>query len=273
MGKYDNLAALGDEAGDAVRQTIRAYHGSPHDFDKFDASKIGSGEGAQAYGHGLYFADEEDVAKHYRDTLAADNELPVPWPLSDEYAQAYREFLDTSTKFGEWDRLNSGRVGKEDNPFHIAQEKAVADFSDVRRRVDEAVKVPGKVYEVEIAHPSHSLSDLDATPGEQSPLVRRALEKLGLVRPGPITPSNNLSGYAAMRRLAEDHSPAGAAKSLLGEGVPGAMYLDGVSRARRDGTRNYVMFPGAEDSIRILRKYAIPGAVGTGVASQYEEER
>ena len=40
-----------------VVQGIRAYHGSPHDFDKFDLSKIGTGEGAQAYGHGLYFAE------------------------------------------------------------------------------------------------------------------------------------------------------------------------------------------------------------------------
>ena len=47
MGKYDNLAAMADEAGDAVRQTIRAYHGSPHDFDRFDASKLGTGEGNQ----------------------------------------------------------------------------------------------------------------------------------------------------------------------------------------------------------------------------------
>ncbi len=45
---------------------IKAYHGSPHDFDKFDLSKIGTGEGAQAYGHGLYFAENEGVAKSYK---------------------------------------------------------------------------------------------------------------------------------------------------------------------------------------------------------------
>lgn len=49
---------------------IRAYHGSPHDFDKFDLSKIGTGEGAQAYGHGLYFAENEAVARGYADALA-----------------------------------------------------------------------------------------------------------------------------------------------------------------------------------------------------------
>jgi hypothetical protein len=45
------------------------YHGSPHKFDKFDSSKIGTGEGVQAYGHGLYLADDPAIASHYRDAL------------------------------------------------------------------------------------------------------------------------------------------------------------------------------------------------------------
>ena len=53
----------------AYRPKITAYHGTPHDFDKFSMDAIGTGEGAQAYGHGLYFAESEDVAKGYRDTL------------------------------------------------------------------------------------------------------------------------------------------------------------------------------------------------------------
>ena len=40
-----------------------AYHGSPHKFDKFKTEAIGTGEGAQAYGHGLYLAESPDVAK------------------------------------------------------------------------------------------------------------------------------------------------------------------------------------------------------------------
>ena len=46
-----------------------AWHGSPHTFDKFSTSAIGTGEGAQAYGHGLYFAENEGVARGYRDAL------------------------------------------------------------------------------------------------------------------------------------------------------------------------------------------------------------
>ena len=46
------------------------WHGSPHKFDAFDASKIGTGEGAQAYGHGMYFAESPDVAKEYQKALS-----------------------------------------------------------------------------------------------------------------------------------------------------------------------------------------------------------
>lgn len=52
-----------------------AYHGSPHDFDEFKLNKIGTGEGAQSYGWGLYFAGSKEVAKHYRDSLSEDRLL------------------------------------------------------------------------------------------------------------------------------------------------------------------------------------------------------
>ena len=52
------------------------WHGSPHDFDKFELSKIGSGEGAQAFGHGLYFAENPNVAKGYQADLASAVNTP-----------------------------------------------------------------------------------------------------------------------------------------------------------------------------------------------------
>jgi hypothetical protein len=45
---------------------IRAYHGSPYDFDRFDMSKIGTGEGRQEYGHGLYFTRNPNLAEAYK---------------------------------------------------------------------------------------------------------------------------------------------------------------------------------------------------------------
>lgn len=53
----------------AVKQGIRAFHGSPHDFTAFDISKIGTGEGNQVYSHGLYFAEHEPVAQKYKEAL------------------------------------------------------------------------------------------------------------------------------------------------------------------------------------------------------------
>lgn len=47
------------------------WHGSPHKFNKFDSSKIGTGEGAQAYGHGLYLAEAPSVAQKYADDLSS----------------------------------------------------------------------------------------------------------------------------------------------------------------------------------------------------------
>ena len=44
-----------------------AWHGTPHKIQgAFDISKIGTGEGAQAYGHGMYFAENPAVAKEYQ---------------------------------------------------------------------------------------------------------------------------------------------------------------------------------------------------------------
>lgn len=48
------------------------FHGTPHLFRRFDSSKIGTGEGAQAFGHGLYLAEAPGVASDYRKNLSAN---------------------------------------------------------------------------------------------------------------------------------------------------------------------------------------------------------
>jgi hypothetical protein len=46
----------------AAKPGIKVFHSSPHDFERFDASKIGTGEGAQVYGYGHYFAENPKVS-------------------------------------------------------------------------------------------------------------------------------------------------------------------------------------------------------------------
>jgi hypothetical protein len=71
---------VGEMLGDYMQRSglqpnLVAFHGTPHKFDKFDSSKIGTGEGAQAFGHGLYFAESKDVAKGYQTSISKDGFL------------------------------------------------------------------------------------------------------------------------------------------------------------------------------------------------------
>ena len=43
----------------------RVYHGSGADFDAFDHSHMGEGEGAQAYGWGTYVTEVEGIGRTY----------------------------------------------------------------------------------------------------------------------------------------------------------------------------------------------------------------
>jgi hypothetical protein len=73
---YSNQIKLADGQnttfGDTndIRYQVEAWHGSPHSFDKFTTEKMGTGEGAQAFGWGLYFTDIEGIAKGYAESLA-----------------------------------------------------------------------------------------------------------------------------------------------------------------------------------------------------------
>lgn len=54
-------------AGEGHNQV--AWHGSPFDFDSFDLGKIGAGEGNQAHGWGLYYAENRKISEAYKDTF------------------------------------------------------------------------------------------------------------------------------------------------------------------------------------------------------------
>ncbi len=297
MGKLDEL-------GDSVRQVIRAYHGSPYDFDRFDASKIGTGEGAQAYGHGLYFAESEPVARGYRDSLSGhviiDGE-PMPDSMAgNDYILANALANKQYEHIEDWRRKAQERYSYFSRKTEEARaryqqdpdgEGVLAELGRVKHAADLEADVlaafrrfegrrvernPGRMYEVEIAHPANTLLDWDAPISQQPQAVRRAFGEFAIDRPGD---GRRVYQDIAARRGEEfDDDMTGflahraAAQELLQEGIPGIRYLDGNSRSSGQGTRNYVMFPGTEDSIRILRKYAIPGAVGTGAAAQYGEE-
>ena len=71
---WQNTVAMMPIAG------MNVWHGSPHIFNKFRMDKIGTGEGAQAYGHGLYLAENPSVAKGYKERLSRQGGLLAKAP-------------------------------------------------------------------------------------------------------------------------------------------------------------------------------------------------
>ncbi|WP_354832459.1 hypothetical protein ABGM91_11445 [Akkermansia muciniphila] len=69
-GHFEAANAVITEPG--VTFSITALHASPHSFRKFTTEKMGDGEGAQAYGWGLYFAEHQEVNKAYMNQFAQD---------------------------------------------------------------------------------------------------------------------------------------------------------------------------------------------------------
>lgn len=233
-----------------------AYHGSPHDFDKFDLSKIGTGEGAQAYGHGLYFAENEGVARSYRDNIS-DNRVPE-LQLSDKVpprlAQAIREIqADPNTRILSQQGLEKRDFGV---PGYDDQLDALIASGDVALPAHK-----GKMYEVNINADPEQFLDWDRPLSEQ-PFAQQALSQFDI----PHIKPESLGRHAYRHVLDSDRPPGmlegdvrqqaleGASRRLRDAGIAGVRYLDQGSRDMGSGSRNYVLF---DDSlVDINRKYA-----------------
>src|SRR5690606_13821711 len=96
--------------------------------DRFDMSKIGTGEGAQSYGHGLYFAEAEDVARSYRDALAMKAAEANP-PKGRMYEVNIRADPD---EFLDWDKPLSQQPQRIQE---VLRENATEDFLQVAEAV------------------------------------------------------------------------------------------------------------------------------------------
>ena len=172
----------------SLRMGIKAYHGSPHDFDAFDLSKIGTGEGAQAYGHGLYFAENPGTAEFYRSQLAGEPDIASfrmgdmrlgPHNQFDYTKNASKNTLENIKSSLAEDALidQAGLVGAPDKKKFVMDllDSKIADYKEswpegiphalaLRKQIDQLGvdlrmgKRPGSTYEVNInADPSHLL--------------------------------------------------------------------------------------------------------------------
>ena len=144
------------------------YHGSPYHFDRFTLSHIGSGEGAQAHGWGLYFALSRRTAEGYRKRLAGASTYTYNGKSLDElHNELYRELQaqltepTSSDKFAKTSLLTSKMLlltsfiigGKGNVKFEKTASKSTQDaYKWLTEEVYPNLKLEkgGKVYTVEI---------------------------------------------------------------------------------------------------------------------------
>lgn len=253
--------------------SITAYHGTPHKVDKFSLSKIGTGEGAQAYGWGLYFAENQGVAKQYQASVTSKqsgNPASLMWGI---YGSGEKYWIEN----GDLDRRG---------PFKTRPEAEIA--------LMEAMGEKGNLYTVELLPDADQFLDWDKPLSEQSEnvkaifvplieeLIARQIAKLnanvsvlamGLSKKKMRLMAENFladnlasgAGLYDLIRGLEGNKKGGitpddmsriASTHLASIGIPGIRYLDQGSRGAGDGTRNYVIFD--ESLVKILEENGKP---------------
>lgn len=244
------------------------YHGSPHrinnvdeanPYGKFDMSKIGTGEGAQAYGHGIYLAETPDVAKSYASLGHVKGNVATIGgkPITDVYDQLNDQAarLPIAKAQANYDRMALlENLMNNQTPSEVLQYAKANNYGDDAIRWFEREVVPkyegsGHLYTVDLPdeHIAKML-DWDAPLSEQPEAVRKAIDdayKWHFGRSPNWRPdATGESIYRAFDGgyLATGQSNPQAPKTLSKFGIPGIKYFDGGSRSAGQGTRNFVIF-------------------------------
>lgn len=254
IGLGKTASTIAREA-DTTLPAILAYHGSPHNFDRFDMSKIGTGEGAQVFGHGLYFAENPTVAKQYQLNLSPLQSLTYKGidvkggPRIDDpnYIRGNSYIISAG---GNIDRAVQLAEQDFQHPRTPDKEQLAQVIQELKN--DWKVKSAGKLYHAELDVEPHQLLDWDKPLSEQTPEIQKMLEDMGVPSHQP-TSWGPMNGQAAWEHLNRKHgSPDAASQALRETGIPGIRYLDQGSRDAGEGTHNIVMF---DDSlIKMLGK-------------------
>lgn len=191
-GAYYEAPSVGARRSDAFNQA--AYHGTAYTFDKFTLDHVGSGEGVQAHGWGLYFSLDRQIADGYRSRVtsyrAVADELSRVFAgmdvktregmakalssAGDKLSPATRELLDALQE-ANW-------LGHE-NPMDAVQAALVAQIGKGRQtpRIKSAVEglrnEEGNVYKVEIPDDDVMMHE-DLPLSKQPEAVQKAVHAL-----------------------------------------------------------------------------------------------
>ena len=130
------------QVGDGQLSVI-AWHGTPHTVDKFSTDKIGTGEGAQAYGYGLYFADRRAVGEQYRKstTISQPQRYIVSGNKTTEFRQGALDaaYNGTLNKYISDIEKRLELIDKTEEP--IAYENNIKNLLDAKKLISKTVEL------------------------------------------------------------------------------------------------------------------------------------
>lgn len=243
---------------------LDVYHGTPYKFDRFDASKIGTGEGAQAYGHGLYFAENPAVSKEYQVKLSSTGSAKN---LASQFGDVDKGIAEAQRRIESYKQLiangGGGSMDRAQSMLRLS-EKNLKDLLDIKAGVPANT---GSLYKVDL--PDEQIAkmlDWDKPLSEQAPEVQTALnatknKQLRAIVDYASSPYSTpelkdevKTMGEAIKLLGMNTTPAKSSALLAKLGIPGIKYLDEGSRAAGTGTRNFVVFPGNENMLTILER-------------------
>ncbi len=137
-------------------------HGSPYQFDKFLLENVGTGEGNQAFGYGLYFTESSGIANSYAKKLSDDktgllytvkikggntsNWLPWREPVTDGYFDKVQLTPEEQAQYQEY--LNKER---DDYPIYFEAFKDVSEGAEYFAGSIEAENVPNSAVYNDLA--------------------------------------------------------------------------------------------------------------------------
>jgi hypothetical protein len=258
---------------------LELYHGSPHAFENFDISQLGSGEGAQAFGHGLYFTNSKDIAniyanalsskKHFWEFLKNGNELSLTKKDFD-FVKKELDALGSDGYVTEQHGLNDILVDRKPRSapeviealsylFGKGAKNALSNntrgelgkFDLTEDQIDRLLEIKKKIsnpqlYQVAV-HEGKKPSEFDYIEWRDK-LSKSQTAKIGLDLP------DNLTGEQAYKFLSKKlGSDKAASDYLLSKSIDGITYKSYEGTGGKDGKgRNYVVFNDKAVSVKSI---------------------
>ena len=227
-----------------------AYHGTPHTIrGKFDINKVGTGEGSQVYGHGMYFAENPKVSEGYRHMLSVD-----PNVASEKIQFATLEKFANKEKNAVQQQIQAfiDGTGNYNDFVRIINEQGSKQFKNALLKEEPNLFSAGNIYKVDIPDADiPNMLDWDKPLSQQTDAVKKAIKDFEL----DYVPEN-LTGGRLIEELNKAFDPETVSKHLSDAGIKGIRYLDEGSRKSGKGTSNFVVFD--PSNVKILEQNSKP---------------